>query len=84
MASTIKLKRSAIAGKVPTITQLELGEVVKAAWDDDRHRQACSLQRHRQIQVVDARGFEYYASHLAPLELLDQSLVPLAGLTELC
>ena len=27
MASTIKLKRSAIAGKVPTITQLELGEL---------------------------------------------------------
>ena len=27
MASIIKLKRSAIAGKVPTITQLELGEL---------------------------------------------------------
>lgn len=65
------------------VAQLELGEVVKAAWIDDCHRQAGSLQRHRQVQVVNACGFQHHAGHREPLEPLDQCLMPLVGLAKL-
>lgn len=33
MANTVKLKRSAVAGKVPTTTDLELGELALNTYD---------------------------------------------------
>jgi hypothetical protein len=77
MANTVKLKRSAVSGKVPTVTDLELGELALNTYDGKAYIK--KDDGTESIVEIGAGGSGVKPKILTTARVIDEDIVGVAG-----